>query len=307
MARGVVHLVATPVGNLEDITLRALRILREADLVACEDTRHSGRLLHHFGIDRPLISCHEHNESSRAEEIAVRAADGARVALVSDAGTPGISDPGFRVVRAALARGVRVVPVPGPNAAIAALSASGLPTHRFLFVGFLPVKQSKRREALGAVRSVPATIILHEAPHRILDTLTDLKEVLGDRRVAVARELTKLHEEFLRGTVAEVLEELSGRPAVKGELVILVAPDEGAVPADTGSLAGRVDELERAGRPRMEAIKQAARERGIGKREAYAQLELGKPGSSATTARPEASERGSNPHGRHGKPTQPDP
>ncbi len=276
MARGVVYLVATPVGNLEDITLRALRILREADLIACEDTRHTGRLLRHFGIDKPLISCHEHNEAARSTEIAARAAEGASVAIVSDAGTPGIADPGFRVVSAALEQEVPVVPVPGPNAAIAALSASGLPTHRFVFLGFLPPKKSKRREALGAMRGANATTILYEAPHRILNTLEDLKEVLGDRRIAVGRELTKLHEEFLRGTVGSVLEELAGRAALKGEFVVIVGPDEsGPTPAED-SLPSRVTELEREGKPRMDAIKQAAREHGIAKREAYARIERAK-------------------------------
>ncbi len=278
MASGVVYLVATPVGNLEDITLRALRILREVDLVACEDTRHTGRLLRHFEIDKPLVSCHEHNESARATEIAARAAGGASVALVSDAGTPGVSDPGFRVVRAALDRAVRVVPIPGPSAAVAALSASGLPTHRFLFLGFLPAKRSKRREALRELSEATATTLLYEAPHRVLDTLEDIQAVLGDRRIVVARELTKLHEEFLRGRVAAVLEDLAGRSTVKGELVILIAPDDGGARAVPGSLPTRVEALERAGQPRMDAIKRAARERGIGKREAYAQLEACKPG-----------------------------
>ena len=270
-------MVATPLGNLEDITLRALRTLREADLIACEDTRHTGRLLQHFKIDKPLLSCHEHNEAARAPDIVARAAAGASVALVSDAGTPGISDPGYRVVRAALEAGVEVVPIPGPSAAVAALPASGLPTDSFLFKGFLPPRKAARRAALRALAATRSTLVLYEAPHRVLEMLADLRDVMGDRRVAIARELTKLHEEFLRGTAGSVLQELAGRPAVKGELVILVGPDEGGPPASEESLAVRVGQLERDGKQRMDAIKQAARERGISKREAYARMQAAKP------------------------------
>lgn len=276
MASGVIHLVATPLGNLEDITLRALRTLREADLVACEDTRRTGRLLRHFDIERPLLSCHEHNEAPRAREITKRAIQGASVALVSDAGTPGISDPGYRVVRAALEAGVTVIPIPGPNAAIAALSASGLPTHSFLFHGFLPPKKRARRAALRATADSPSTLVFYEAPFRVLDMLADVRDVLGDRRVAIARELTKLHEEFVRGSVDTVLEELAGRPAVKGELVVLVGAEPAGPPAPEQSVAVRVSELERAGKQRMDAIKQVARERGISKREAYTRIHQAK-------------------------------
>lgn len=285
MARGFVYLVATPVGNLEDITLRAIRTLREADLIACEDTRRTGRLLRHFGIDKPLVSCHEHNERARAAEIADRAARGESVAIVSDAGTPCISDPGFRVVKAALDKGVAVVPIPGPSAAIAALSAAGLPTHRFLFAGFLPARKSKRREALLSIKKTDATIVLYEAPHRILTTLADIRELLGDRPVTVAREMTKLHEEFLRGTAGSVIEELRKRNAIRGEFVVLVAPGGDDPQAAPGTLQTRVEELERAGHRRMDAIKRAARERGMTKRAAYAQLEgarARKPGASAS-------------------------
>lgn len=277
MARGVVYLVATPLGNLEDITLRALRTLREADLIACEDTRHTGRLLEHFKIDKPLLSCHEHNEPARARDIAARAAGGASIALVSDAGTPGISDPGFRVVRAALEAGVEVVPIPGPSAVVAALSASGLPTDSFLFKGFLPPRKAPRRVALRALAASRSTLVLYEAPHRILAALADLRDVMGNRRVAIAREMTKLHEEFLRGTAGSLLEELAGRTAVKGELVVVVAPDESGPPSAEETLPARVNQLERDGAPRMDAIKQAARERGISKREAYAQVQAAKP------------------------------
>ena len=277
MARGVVYLVSTPLGNLEDITLRALRTLREADLIACEDTRHTGRLLEHFKIDKPLLSCHEHNEPARARDIAARAAGGASIALVSDAGTPGISDPGFRVVRAALEAGVEVVPIPGPSAVVAALSASGLPTDSFLFKGFLPPRKAPRRVALRALAASRSTLVLYEAPHRILATLADLRDVMGNRRVAIAREMTKLHEEFLRGTAGSLLEELAGRTAVKGELVVLVAPDESGAPPAEETLPARVNQLEQDGAARMDAIKQAARERGISKREAYAQVQAAKP------------------------------
>ena len=284
MAKGIVYLVSTPLGNLEDITLRALRVLGEVDLVACEDTRHTGRLLRHFSIDKPLLSCHDRNEKARAREIAARAADGASVAVVSDAGTPCISDPGYRVVRAALDAGVRVVPIPGPSAAIAALSASGLPTDSFLFKGFLPPRKAARRAALRDLAAAPSTIVLYEAPHRVLEMLADLRDVMGERRVAIARELTKLHEEYLRGTPASVLQELAGRAAVKGELVVVVGPGEGEGQVPEGSLPARVRELERQGRPRMEAIKQAAREHGIGKREAYALVEEAKSGSRRAQA-----------------------
>ena len=284
MARGVVYLVATPLGNLEDITLRALRTLREADLVACEDTRHTGRLLQHFKIDKPLLSCHERNEAARAREIASHAAAGASVALVSDAGTPGISDPGFRVVRAALEAGVEVVPIPGPSAAVAALSASGLPTDSFLFKGFLPPRKAPRRASLRELAGSRSTLVLYEAPHRVLEMLADLRDVMGDRRVAIARELTKLHEEFLRGTAGSVLQELAGRKAVKGELVVLVGPAEGGPRDSQESIAAMVSRLERDGSARMDAIKQAAREHGISKREAYAQVQAAKPAPPAESA-----------------------
>jgi 16S rRNA (cytidine1402-2'-O)-methyltransferase len=197
---GTIYLVATPLGNLEDITLRALRILKEVDLIACEDTRHTGRLLSHFEIKKPLLSYHEHNEAERAAELVHRAQQGESIAVVSDAGMPGISDPGYRVVQEAIAAGVTVVPVPGAVAAEAALAATGLPTEAFRFGGFLPAKKTQRRKALGVLLQETATLIFYEAPHRVVETLTDVAETLGDRPVVVARELTKLHEEFLRGT-----------------------------------------------------------------------------------------------------------
>ena len=235
MTAGVIYLVATPLGNLEDITLRALRILREVDLIACEDTRRTGRLLQHFDISKPLVSCYDHNEARRAAELAERAVEGESIALVSDAGTPLISDPGFRVVQAAIDAGVRVVPVPGPSAAIAALSVSGLPSHNFVFKGFLPPRGAKRRAALRALERSDSTTIFYEAPHRILAAVADTCDLLGcSRRIAVARELTKLHEEVLRGPVAIVLEELSARPSQKGEFVLVIGPldDDQALPRE---------------------------------------------------------------------------
>ena len=272
MPKGSIYLVATPLGNLEDITLRALRTLREVDLIACEDTRRTGRLLRHFEIDRPLVSYHEHNEVRRAEELVKRATRGESIAIVSDAGMPTISDPGYRVVRGAVGAGVRVVPLPGPTAAIAALAASGLPTHEFVFKGFLPPRKVKRRMALQDIQACTSTVVLYEAPHRMGEVLLDLQEVLGDREIVVARELTKIHEEFLRGTALSIRRELLGRPAVRGEFVILVGPCERVDASPSVSLAARVSHLEDEGATRMNAIKQAARERGISKRAAYARL-----------------------------------
>ena len=270
---GVIYLVATPIGNLEDITLRALRILREVDVIACEDTRHTRKLLTHFEIRKPLVSYHEHNEEQRAAELAERARQGEKIAVVSDAGMPGISDPGFRVVRAALAAGVEVVSVPGPVAAVTALAVSGLPTDSFRFLGFLPAKSSQRRKTLESLKSEEATLVFYEGPHRIAATLDDVLNTLGDRPAVLARELTKLHEEYLRGTVSEILQELRVRGAVKGEITVLVGRGE-ALEEPRRPLAERVIELiENEGLPRMDAIKQAARERGLSKREAYSLLE----------------------------------
>jgi 16S rRNA (cytidine1402-2'-O)-methyltransferase len=273
---GAIYLVATPIGNLEDITLRALRILREADVIACEDTRHTRKLLTHFEIQKPVVSYHEHNEAPRAAELVARAQRGETVAVVTDAGTPGVSDPGFRVVRAAIEAGVAVVSIPGPVAAVAALAASGLPTDSFYFAGFLPAKKGQRSKAIEALAGIEATLVFYEAPHRIVETLDVVRKVLGDRPVVVARELTKLHEEYLRGNVSEVLAELKARSAIKGEITVLVgrgvAGENAALPDEP--LAARVASLmAEEGLPRMEAIKRAARERRISKREAYALVE----------------------------------
>ena len=274
---GTIYLVATPLGNLEDITLRALRILKEADVIACEDTRHTRRLLAHFEIQKPLLSYHEHNEEQRAGDLVQRALAGASIAIVSDAGMPGISDPGYRVVRKALDEGVAVVPVPGPVAVEAALAASGLPTDAFRFGGFLPPKKAQRQKALEALAAETATLVFYEAPHRILETLDSVIAALGDRPVVVARELTKIHEEFLRGAASEVAAALRLRPSVKGEITLLIGrPAEiyGADPHSEEGLTSRVAELiEHEKMSRMDAIKQAAREHGLSKREAYRMLE----------------------------------
>jgi 16S rRNA (cytidine1402-2'-O)-methyltransferase len=222
---GTLYLVATPIGNLEDITLRALRVLKECDVIAAEDTRHTGRLLNHFGISKPMLSYFQFNEAARSQEIVARLRLGQKIALVTDAGTPGISDPGTRVVRSALAEGVRVEAVPGPCALVAALSASGLDTDEFHFMGFLPHKSGQRRRQLEAARNIPGTLVLYESPHRMTKLLTELVELYSDRKVVLGRELTKKFEEFRTGSPAELSQEMEKRPP-KGEFVVLVAPAE---------------------------------------------------------------------------------
>jgi 16S rRNA (cytidine1402-2'-O)-methyltransferase len=268
---GVLRLVATPIGNLEDITYRAVRVLREADLIACEDTRQTRKLLDHYGIHTPTISYHEHNEAERAAELAARLAAGASIALVSDAGMPLVSDPGYRVVRAAIEAGIPVEPVPGASAALAALAASGLPTDAFRFGGFLPHKAGQRLKLLESLSGEQATLIFYEAPHRILESLEAIERALGPRPVVVARELTKIHEEFLRGTAAEVRAQLGARGAVKGEITLLIGKADAPAP-DATPLAEAVGALVRAGMTKMDAIKQVARERGLSKREVYGEV-----------------------------------
>ncbi len=268
---GVLYIVSTPVGNLEDITLRALRVLREAALIACEDTRQTRKLLDHFGISKPTVSYHQHNEPSRAAELVDRLLAGETIALVSDAGTPLISDPGYRVVVAAIAAGVTVTPIPGPSAALTALAASGLATDSFRFCGFLPPKTSQRKKLLEDLKHETCTLIFYEAPHRILDTLDDVAAVMGPREVVIARELTKLHEEFLRGPAAEVHANLAKRPAIRGEITLLIGKLTIA-PVDDTPIAGAVRALEQQGVPRMEAIKQVAKARGLPKRAVYRAL-----------------------------------
>jgi 16S rRNA (cytidine1402-2'-O)-methyltransferase len=268
---GVLYLIATPIGNLEDITYRAVRLLGEADLIACEDTRQTRKLLDHYGIRKPTISYHEHNEQERAPELATRMLAGETIALVSDAGMPLVSDPGYRLVHAAIDNGIPVQPIPGPSAALAALSASGLPTHAFYFGGFLPAKPGQRAKALEELAAESATLVFYEAPHRLIETLEAIESVLGPRPVVVARELTKLHEEFLRGTAAEIRAQLAARDAIKGEITLLIGKADAPVPDDT-PVDEAVETLERAGIARMDAIKQVARSRGLSKREIYDQL-----------------------------------
>jgi 16S rRNA (cytidine1402-2'-O)-methyltransferase len=225
LAPGTLYLVATPIGNLEDITLRALRTLKECDLVAAEDTRRTGQLLRHFEISKPLISYFQFNEAKRSEQIIARLKAGEKIALVTDAGSPGISDPGERVVKAAINAGLRVEPVPGPAALIAALTASGLSTERFYFMGFLPHKSGQRRKALESMKNVGATLVFYESPYRIERLLQELNEILPAREVVLGRELTKKFEEFLRGTAAALLEQLRQR-SIKGEFVVMVTGAE---------------------------------------------------------------------------------
>jgi 16S rRNA (cytidine1402-2'-O)-methyltransferase len=269
---GTLYLVATPIGNLEDITLRALRVLREVDLIACEDTRHTRKLLEHYGIQKPTLSYHEHNEAARSAELLDKLRQGASVALVSDAGTPLVSDPGFRLVSKAIEGGIAIEPVPGASAILAALTASGLPTDAFLFGGFLPARPGPRRKQLARLKDEPATLVFYEAPHRILEALEDIDAVLGARPVVLARELTKLYQEFLRGTAASLGEALRARPPLKGEITLLVG--RSAPPAgDQTSVEEAVEAAIRAGMDRMEAIKAVARQRGLSKREVYRALE----------------------------------
>jgi len=265
------YLVSTPIGNLEDVTLRALRVLKEVELIACEDTRHTRRLLDHFGISKPVISYHEHNELKRAGELAERLSRGESIALVTDAGTPGISDPAYRIVVAAIERGVTVTPVPGATAMITGLVASGLPTDSFLFAGFLPGKKQARRARLEQLRSERATLVFYETPHRIREALLDVREILGDRRAAIARELTKLHEQFIRGPVSEIIAHFDANEP-RGEMTLVIAGnrEDNLKPVESISISEQVELLARErGLSRSDAIKLAARSRGLSKREAY--------------------------------------
>jgi 16S rRNA (cytidine1402-2'-O)-methyltransferase len=270
---GCLYLVGTPIGNLEDITLRALRILREADQIAAEDTRHTQKLLQHYEIARPLVSYHEHNEMTRAPELLIALEQGAKIALVSDAGMPLVSDPGHRLVTLCLRHQIPVVPVPGPSALLAALSASGLPNEEFLFVGFLPQRSGERRRALERLRIEDRTIILYEAPHRIAECVGDALEILGDRPACLAREVTKLHEEFRRGKLSVIANSLEERPA-RGEITLLIGAavtgEAGAHVDSAQSLSERVEELMRQAKlDRKDALKLAAKERGLTRRAAY--------------------------------------
>ena len=275
------YLVGTPIGNLEDITLRALRVLKEVDVIACEDTRQTQKLLNHYAITTRTTSYHEHNEMTRAAELVKEMQEGASVALVTDAGMPGISDPGYRLIALAIRHRIPVVPVPGASAFLAALVASGLPTDSFRFSGFLPAKRGERRSALEAIKDAPRTQVFYEAPHRIVEALEDVVEVLGaGRHVVVAREVTKIHEEFLRGRAGEVLEKLRARQAVKGEITLLIGKAEpedahvGTAALGCPTVRQRVEQIMAEGQvDEKTALKKVAKERGVSKSEAYRKMQ----------------------------------
>jgi 16S rRNA (cytidine1402-2'-O)-methyltransferase len=273
---GTLYLVATPIGNLADITERALRVLNEVSLIACEDTRHTRVLLNHYQIKTKTLSYHEHNERERAVELGALLEAGASIALVSDAGTPGINDPGFRLVKEAIRLGVQVVPVPGAVALIAALVASGLPTDQFYFGGFLPARTSQRRARLTEVRALSSTLVFYEAPHRLAQALMDAREILGEREAVVARELTKLHEEIARGRLSELALHFASETTVRGEIVLLI---DRAIIAGVGEetnliggISRRVEALELEGFDSRAALKRVAREMGLSRPEAYRRL-----------------------------------
>ena len=273
---GILYLVATPIGNLADITHRAIDVLNSVEVIACEDTRHTRKLLQHYGIATRTVSYHEHNEQERARQLIELLREGKDVAVVSDAGTPSISDPGYRLVRAAIENEVQVVPVPGPSALISALVAAGLPTDEFFFGGFLPARSNARRTRLNELRSVPGTLIFYEAPHRLAETLRDALEALGERDAVVARELTKLHEEIRRGRLSELAEHYSTQEP-RGEIVLLIdrtileTADQKAR-TDSQTMASLVDQFERDGLDHRAALKKAARELGLSRAEAYRRL-----------------------------------
>lgn len=280
----MLYLVATPIGNLEDITLRALRILKDADVIACEDTRQTQKLLGHYGVSTRTVSYHEHNEMTRAAELVVELEEGAQVALVSDAGMPAISDPGYRLISLAIRHGIPVVPIPGASAFVAALAASGLPTDSFRFGGFLPAKRGARRKELEQFRDSPRTQIFYEAPHRLQETLADVVEVMGpERQVVIAREVTKRHEEFLRGHAEELRKRLEERE-IKGEITLLIRAAEGGgggpvaveMPQNK-SVRSRLQEvMQERQMDEKAALKVVAREMGVSKSEAYRELQRSK-------------------------------
>jgi 16S rRNA (cytidine1402-2'-O)-methyltransferase len=288
------YLVATPIGNLEDISLRALRILKEVDLIACEDTRHTARLLQHYGITTPRESHHEHNEASHTRRLLGLLSEGKNIALVSDAGSPLISDPGYTLVSACRREGFPVVSIPGPSAAIAALTASGLPANSFLFAGFLPPKRGMRRRRLQEIAAAPASLVFYESPHRLLAALEDMVEILGSRKACLARELTKIHEEWLHGTLPEILADLRARTQVRGEITLIVdretaedAPAQGDWPE---SIVRHLDEeMSQTGSSPNEALKSVARQRGISRKDAYKELLRAKDATSAEGAKTEDS------------------
>ncbi len=278
------YLVATPIGNLEDITLRALRVLKQADLIACEDTRQTQKLLNHYGIGTRTVSYHEHNEMTRAPEMVLELERGASIALVTDAGMPGISDPGYRLIALAIRHHIPVVPIPGPSAFLAALVASGLATDSFRFSGFLPAKRGQRRQVLEAIRDSPRTQVFYETPHRVTEAVEDVVELLGpDRHIVIAREVTKLHEEFLRGRAGEILQTLKNRGEIKGEISLLIgkaSAEDAAHPRTEAARSGireRLTELMDSEKlDEKSALKKLARELGVSKSEAYREWQRSK-------------------------------
>jgi len=275
---GTLYVVGTPIGNLEDITLRALNTLKTSDLIACEDTRRTQKLLNHYEIRTRSISYHEHNEMTRAPELVLQMEQGSVISLVSDAGSPVLSDPGFRLVHLAVRHRIPVVPVPGPSAMVAALTAAGLPMNEFIFTGFLPAKKSARRKVLTGLAPFEKTIVLYEAPHRIVESLRDVHDILGDREIVIAREVTKIHEEFLRGSVAEIRSLLKKSPR-KGELTVILGPGSAPRPGDGNgkSVQAEVERIRASeGLDERSALKVIARARGISRSEAYRQLQLEK-------------------------------
>lgn len=271
---GILYIVATPIGNLADITQRAIQTLKDVDIIAAEDTRHTHKLLQHYAIDTKTISYHEHNEQQRSEELLARLREGSDVAIVSDAGTPGINDPGFRLVRLAIENNISVVSVPGPSALVTALVASGLPTDEFFFGGFLPARSGARRTRLVELRDVPGTLVLYEAPHRLRATLNDAAELLGVRQAVVARELTKLHEELRRGTLPELAEHYGKSENPRGEIVLLIDRQRNAAvqKIEDSDIETLVTRFESEGLDRRNALKKAARELGVSRDEAYRRL-----------------------------------
>ena len=271
---GTLYLVATPIGNLADITHRALQILKDVNLIACEDTRHTQKLLNHYGINTKTTSYHEHNEQQRSSQLIDLLKQGSDIAVVSDAGTPSISDPGFRLVRAAIEIEAAVVPIPGPSALISALIAAGLPTDEFFFAGFLPARSNQRRARLTELKSIPGTLIFYEAPHRLGPALTDAYEVLGEREAVVARELTKIHEELKRGRLSELANHYSNENNARGEIVVLIDRNaiEVASSEAVSSVASLVDQFEKDGMDHRAALKKAARELQLSRAEAYRRL-----------------------------------
>jgi 16S rRNA (cytidine1402-2'-O)-methyltransferase len=265
--KGVLYIVSTPIGNLEDITLRALRILKEVDVIAAEDTRHSSKLLNHYGISKPLISYWKEKEKVRSEEIIKRLQSGQSVALISDAGTPGISDPGEVIIKRAIEEGFDVIPVPGPSALIAALSVSGLPLREFTFTGFLPSKKAQRRKMLEELGMEKRTIVFYEAPHRVIETLEEMYHILGNRRVALFKEITKIHEEVFRGLLKDVISEVK-KTTIAGEFVIVVE-GKGIEKIPVEDALKEVMALIKKGKGRKEAVRMVSEYYGLSKKELY--------------------------------------